>query len=1059
MPLTPQPTYSDYADQVHAAAIGLADALVRAVAEEWASPTEQYARARQERQAKDRRVRDARTSLIEALQLRQITAGRLDDGARSDGSVLTEEWIDQADTLALTARTSRIPIFETRRLQDRKWFVEKAAALLDSGRSLEGVHRSEESAAADSAFNWAYDLWKSRIVPACNRTETAALSGIAVLQEQMPRTFATSWRRPRAINRTAVARPIIELGRVRLRCVLMEAFGSAQGGSTSRSDRYSISTEELGLEFPVAFDLDAGGGFFSEDVGLIESAVLQLLDTVPPGMLKIHAVDPLQLGSSLNFLYGLNEAGNRVFDDAVWTSVEQTAKLLNDLERQVTFVTQKYLQGRHQTLTAFNIDAEEIAEPYHLVLLYDFPRMFTRDGRYFDEESLSRLTRLLGAARRAGVYFVVATSSPTDALAPLIRVSPAATFGAPASALGNAQVRDVRLEWHFVPERRPEPYEGQVVLDRVISGLTNQPLVRVDPVKVASLAEAAEQRAARRTSTAPATVSRPDRLDTWWQDSSSEAIVARFGRVGSSDVARLGFNSRLESSALVGGRPGSGKSMLLHAIVLDLVTRYGPDELELFLVDLKEGVEFKEYADSGLPHARAIAVESNREFAVSVLRAVDAEITRRGTLFKSAGSSVVDLPDYRRLSGKPLPRVLLVIDEFHKLFQEDDALKSAAGALLERVVKEGRAFGVHAILGSQTIALTGALVRSLADQISCRLVLATSADDSRVMLGEGNPDAQLLTKSGEGILNAQAGRREANERFQGTFWDPQQRRDVLSALRRRADRTGWKRRPVVFEGSAPFSAEQLDVTDLRRSDLTGSLDVVVGAPMSLDPVVSARLDRAPGSNLLVVDPAGAETTALLAGQVLLAGAAITIVDFNGFEPHEEPLRTALEQAGANVRTHRSLDAVLDAALEEVRARVEQQAQREPARVLLLMGLQRARGLSSDAYDEMTGTTSAKLERLLVDGPEHGWFTIAWVDRAASAYRRLTPTAMREFGVKVLGRMGEDDSRRLADSSDAARLREGEVLLDHEDRAVSRVVRRVRMPDPGWLGRVLDAGRG
>ena len=58
----------------------------------------------------------------------------------------------------------------------------------------------------------------------------------------------------------------------------------------------------------------------------------------------------------------------------------------------------------------------------------------------------------------------------------------------------------------------------------------------------------------------------------------------------------------------------------MHTIVTNMAMWYGPDEVEFYLVDFKKGVEFKAYVTSQLPHARAIAVESDREFGLSVLK-------------------------------------------------------------------------------------------------------------------------------------------------------------------------------------------------------------------------------------------------------------------------------------------------------------------------------------------------------------------------------------------------------------------------------------------------------
>jgi len=77
---------------------------------------------------------------------------------------------------------------------------------------------------------------------------------------------------------------------------------------------------------------------------------------------------------------------------------------------------------------------------------------------------------------------------------------------------------------------------------------------------------------------------------------------------------------------LLAGRTGSGKSTLLHAIATNAALRYSPAELELYLVDFKKGVEFKNYATRDLPQAQVVGVESEREFGLSVLERLDREL-------------------------------------------------------------------------------------------------------------------------------------------------------------------------------------------------------------------------------------------------------------------------------------------------------------------------------------------------------------------------------------------------------------------------------------------------
>src|SRR5205085_9155210 len=97
-------------------------------------------------------------------------------------------------------------------------------------------------------------------------------------------------------------------------------------------------------------------------------------------------------------------------------------------------------------------------------------------------------------------------------------------------------------------------------------------------------------------------------------------------------------------------------SRLLHVIIAGLVTRYSPAEVSLFLLDCKQ-VEFKDYATHKLPHARVVAIESEREFGLSVLRRLNVELDLRKTEFSTVGETC--LSNYRTKSGKGMPRIVL----------------------------------------------------------------------------------------------------------------------------------------------------------------------------------------------------------------------------------------------------------------------------------------------------------------------------------------------------------------------------------------------------------------
>ena len=129
------------------------------------------------------------------------------------------------------------------------------------------------------------------------------------------------------------------------------------------------------------------------------------------------------------------------------------------------------------------------------------------------------------------------------------------------------------------------------------------------------------------------------------------------------------------------------------------------------------------------PHAKVIAIESDREFGLSVLQRVDEELKRRGENFRKLGAQ--DIAGYKKAGGtEPVPRTLLMIDEFQELFTEEDRIAQNASVLLDRIVRQGRAFGIHVILGSQTLGGAYSLARTTMGQMVIRIALQCNEADA-----------------------------------------------------------------------------------------------------------------------------------------------------------------------------------------------------------------------------------------------------------------------------------------------------------------------------------------
>ncbi len=205
-----------------------------------------------------------------------------------------------------------------------------------------------------------------------------------------------------------------------------------------------------------------------------------------------------------------------------------------------------------------------------------------------------------------------------------------------------------------------------------------------------------------------------------------------------------------QNHTLICDHSGSGKSNFLHVLIQNLAFYYDPDEVQLFLLDYKEGVEFNAYTDPILEHARLVSVASSVGFGMSFLSWLCDEMKIRSELFKQF--KVKDLSDYRK--HEKMPRLIVVVDEFQVLFSDKSTqVKGSVERSLNTLLKKGRSYGVHLVLATQTMR-GGEIDSSIKAQIANRIALPMDAEDSSSVLGD---DAACELVRPEGIFNNNGG--------------------------------------------------------------------------------------------------------------------------------------------------------------------------------------------------------------------------------------------------------------------------------------------------------------
>ncbi len=145
---------------------------------------------------------------------------------------------------------------------------------------------------------------------------------------------------------------------------------------------------------------------------------------------------------------------------------------------------------------------------------------------------------------------------------------------------------------------------------------------------------------------------------------------------------------------LVAGTTGAGKSELLRTLITSLAIRNRPDRLCFVLVDYKGGAAFD--ACAALPHTVGVVTDLDGALTERALVSLEAELRRRERALRAAG--VGDIDAYHATAREePLPRVVLVIDEFRALSEELPDFVTG----LVRIAALGRSLGVHLVLATQ----------------------------------------------------------------------------------------------------------------------------------------------------------------------------------------------------------------------------------------------------------------------------------------------------------------------------------------------------------------------
>ena len=799
-------------------------------------------------------------------------------------------------------------------------------------------------------------------------------------------------------------------------------------------------------------------------VSNLNAMTMQLFMTNVAGKVRFTFISPSDAGEAFASFMRFADVDERLVDTHVWGNSQRIEERLDVLLDRAQTINQDYLRGQYADILEYNQAAGKNAEPLQFLMVVDFPRGFT-------QAALEKLENIMSNGPKNGIYTILAgevgeLDGSNDANDPRynavlqrivqhlsryryengmlcvpLRPSSAIRAGHPHA---NPQVQYLPLQ---LPENRVELDDAietmkkavynadrvTITYDDVTSGLTHQP-------------------------------------DRWFRYSDEKGISVPFALSGANKVLSLELASDALSPkyhTLVTGMIGSGKSTLLHTLIMGLLMKYSPEDVQIYLMDFKDGVEFKVYTEYNLKNFRAISIDTEPEFGLAVLKKIEAEMQARNNIFKQEGCR--GLEGYRREmaeKGNPhhgMPRTILIIDEFQEAFgRSDDPVMSEAAEIIKRLTLVGRAPAIYLIMATQDIKNAAALPETVYNQFETRIALKSSPDSARIILPD-NPMADQLINLDKGvaIFNASAGNKDHNVQCRIAFCSEDEQRALLEQIAQKQAAAGFQvtggtrllLSSIQDDRSNPLSHFE-ESGEIDQNDMSLGYRLFVGEPLSLENNFHPQLLSCRGKNLLLTgnDQQRARiTTAFIMGSLLYemlrqqdtsTEPAITLFDLSSDAPQDDMFGQLVRSLPEKIRVYHAGD-VLDGL-----DMLEKELPVGRRQFVVFFGLNRARRLliQPDAY---TQAPREKFVSLLQRGPENNMSFIVWANSAEnflSLYRDVLPC----FEQRLVGGIPEEQITELIIGQAPANMKPKNAVYFDMDATETPKIRLYDQPTDSWM---------
>lgn len=542
------------------------------------------------------------------------------------------------------------------------------------------------------------------------------------------------------------------------------------------------------------------------------------LSFIPVGMLRICVFDPEEKAVSIKPFFDFKKKTKNVFDEKIYTKNDELITLLEELDAQMESCIQNKLGAKYEDIYEYNKASNGINEKITLLVLYDFPS-------HVDKRCLDALGDIMKNGNKCGIYTVICNNASSY---------DSKEYGTPSKE------DIVKLEEYCNIIKYVEdtpvllPEESKLFIPKIEDDTL------IDTFTEAYIAEQAKIQES---------VLGFDKLcisDKKMDTNNGISIPIGFGSANS--IVNLSMGDNAPHGLIIGGT-GSGKSTLLHTIILSGMLNYSPDELRLYLMDFKSGTEFQVYeANNGksMPHIGLLALDAVQEFGESILEELEKEMKERAKRFKQ--ERVANLMEYRLRCNNPMPRIIVIIDEYQVLFDRRQNSKVAdnCAKILSGIIKQGRSYGVHLLMSTQSMSFSDLSISGdELGQMRLRVGLNWSDSDTTRLFGIDDENIRHLKEGPKGtaVMTENPGNKMVTG-FRVAYCDSVDREKYLHQITETYSE--YKNECRIFDGSKEYPL----LETLQKSDITKN-DIYIGETVKIGPPLVHELSYSRNSNLLV----------------------------------------------------------------------------------------------------------------------------------------------------------------------------------------------------------------